>query len=498
MKRWFCLLQVAMMLTVALGGCGGSGGSSRSNGTSNTGTGNTGTGNTGTGDTGSGDSGGGTETSGAIPIVLNGTTATYNGVTIEAYDYVWHVSPSRADEYYTEGLNGSEVDNDTAEGDIGGDAVTIARDIRYIPSGLSFSGTAKNDDETEAASYYDSSVTLSGFTGPFIFATLPQANKQSTMTHSASEAYACPVLHINEPGTYSLSGTWNGQIWIDAGDEDDENARVTLILNGVTVNCAVGPALVFHDLYECGPASESAVTALGAASVGAYVTANAGAKVVIADGTTNNFTGSNVYRMLKVQAKKDSVTVIDGTDVEQQKKRYKMDGAFYSFVSMAISGGTKGDGVLNVTSTTYEGLDAEMHLTISGGVVNVNSADDGINVNEDDVSVFTLNGGTLTIVASGGDGIDSNGWIYLNSGKLDITSAGTATGPEGPLDADKGIVNNLGNNYTYQTTDGMGDDTGGTPPNGGNGGPSGETPPDGMGGTPPSGGSGVGGTPPSA
>ena len=490
MKRWFCLLLAAMMLTVALGGCGGSGGSSSSRGTSNTGTGNTGTGNTGTGDSGSS---GGTDTSGAVAIVLNGTTATCGGTAVEVFDYVWHVDPSRAAPWYTEGLNGSEVDDDTAEGDIGGDSVTIAHDIRYMPSGLSFNKTVTKDGESEAGCLY----TAEGYTN-YIFATLPQANKQSTMTHSASDAYACPVLHINEPGTYSLSGTWNGQIWIDAGDEDDENAKVTLILNGVTVNCAVGPALVFHDLYECGPADEDAVTAMGAANVGAHVAENAGAKVVIADGTTNSFTGSNVYRMLKVEKKNDSVTVIDGTDVSQQKKRYKMDGAFYSFVSMAISGGTKGDGVLNVTSTTYEGLDTEMHLTVSGGVVNVNSEDDGINVNEDDVSVFTLNGGTLTIVASGGDGIDSNGYIYLNSGKLDITSAGTATGPEGPLDSDKGTYNSLGDNYTYQTNGGMGGNNGGTPPDGGNGGPGGGTPPDGgMGGTPPSGGPGGGGTPPS-
>jgi hypothetical protein len=200
--------------------------------------------------------------------------------------------------------------------------------------------------------------------------------------------------------------------------------------------------------------------------------------------------------MLKVQPKKDSVTVIDGTDVSQQKKRYKMDGAFYSFVSMAISGGTKGDGVLNITSTTYEGLDTEMHLTIEGGVVNVTAPDDGINVNEEYVSVFTLNGGELTVTSTGADGVDSNGYIYLNDGKLTI-NVPRATGPEGALDSifedGSGIYNGLADgNYTVNSTGG-----GNTPPDGGNG-DTPPTPPDGgNGGTPPDGGPGGGGMPPS-
>ena len=46
--------------------------------------------------------------------------------------------------------------------------------------------------------------------------------------------------------------------------------------------------------------------------------------------------------------------------------------------------------------------------------------DDGINVNEDNVSVFTMNGGTLHIFAglgAEGDGIDSNGYIVVNGGR---------------------------------------------------------------------------------
>ena len=67
--------------------------------------------------------------------------------------------------------------------------------------------------------------------------------------------------------------------------------------------------------------------------------------------------------------KKDSKTV--------QKKLYKMDGAFYSFVSMNISGQEKATGILNITSG-FEGLDDELHLTIDGGNINIYAQNDGI------------------------------------------------------------------------------------------------------------------------
>ena len=77
--------------------------------------------------------------------------------------------------------------------------------------------------------------------------------------------------------------------------------------------------------------------------------------------------------------------------------------------------GDNGDdsGVLNITADN-EGMNSEMHLTINGGTVNIESQDDGINTNEDNVSVTTVNGGSLSVVAgrgAEGDGIDSNGYL---------------------------------------------------------------------------------------
>lgn len=449
------------------------------------------------------------DTSSAKIIVLNGDSATIDGSAVPTYDYVWHFDPDHADEYYTLGLNGTEeLDEDAVEEAISDQTVYIARDVHYMTSDLEFTGTAKNDEETEYAAYYSASVsadvasskypTSPDLWGPYIFATLPQtmggmgggtppdmngmtpaqtfsasesynsqiASTIALMTHSSEDAYANPVLHICKAGVYQLQGTWNGQIWIDVGE--DSSDKVAIILNGVDVTCSVAPAIVFHDLYECGPDDEDEVASRMAASssdIGYSVLDDAGAMVIIADDTTNNFTGANVYRMLKPQIKKTSVTKIDGTDVDQQKKRWKTDGAFYSFVSLAIGGGSKQNGVLNITSTTYEGLNSELHMTLESGVVSVTAPDDGINVNEDNTSVFTMIDGKLTISSSGGDGVDSNGWIVILGGSLDVTAAQDSNtlnaGAEGPLDADMGVYMDTSNvNYTHRASSG---NSGGVP-----------------------------------
>lgn len=79
--------------------------------------------------------------------------------------------------------------------------------------------------------------------------------------HDAEEAQAHTVVTIRSAGTYRLSGTLSqGQIAIDLGDdaEDDPDAVVTLILDGVDVTCTVAPALIFYNVYECGSSDETA------------------------------------------------------------------------------------------------------------------------------------------------------------------------------------------------------------------------------------------------
>lgn len=355
-------------------------------------------------------------------------TAVYDGETVPEYDYVWHADPSQAHDE----VKDSPAEYYTGDAPSGEDAVYIAHDIYYYPE-LDTEGFQRtNYDGAQEWVYH---YTAEGYED-YLFSTLPVSGSQlpTDMMHSAEEAYENAVLHITQPGTYQLEGEWHGQIWIDLGDTDetftDKTAKVTLILNGVDVTCTVAPALVFYSVYECDNTWES--QSQWSTDVD---TSDAGAKVILADGTENNFSGTNIFRILKTKYKDGSDTV--------QKKRLKIDGAFYSYVSMEIDGQEEGTGVLNVNAG-YEGLDTELHLTLNGGNVHIVSQDDGINVNEDGVSVVTINGGSLHIVGgagSEGDGIDSNGFLVINGGVV-IATANPAA--DSGLDSDGGSYINGG------------------------------------------------------
>ena len=242
--------------------------------------------------------------------------------------------------------------------------------------------------------------------------------------HTEEEAAAHTLVTITEAGTYRISGTLMGQLAVDLGDDavNDPSAVVTLVLDGADITCEIAPAVIFYNVYEC---SDSSVDTKGVVD-----TAAAGAVVVIADGSENHINGSYVAKIYK--------------DNTEQKKLAKYDGAFYSKRTMNVNGGTEGTGKLYIEAEN-EGLDSELHLTINGGNIYINSRDDGINTNEDNISVTTINGGYLYVnggLGEEGDGIDSNGYITINGGTVIVTANGK-TG-DGGIDADLDITINGG------------------------------------------------------
>ncbi len=316
--------------------------------------------------------------------------------------------------------------NNTAEKKVFEGAVAI----ELSDDGITVDGTAISEDK-ESAVYVANDIVFYLEGQGFTYGEGTEADE-----HSQEEADAHTVVHITEPGTYAVSGKLSaGQIAIDLGEdaEDDPEAVVNLILNGVDINCSVAPAVIFYNVYECGDKE------VETASKDVDTTA-AGANVLIADGTVNNVTGSYVARIYKSYELNEA-----GTEVIDNKKLHKYDAAFYSKMSMNVNGDEDGTGVLNITAEN-EGLDSELHLTINGGNINITSGNDGINTNEDEVSVTTINGGTLTIKVSGetgeGDGIDSNGWLVINGGTV-IAEACSTSGDAG-IDSDMGIHINGG------------------------------------------------------
>ena len=251
--------------------------------------------------------------------------------------------------------------------------------------------------------------------------------------HSQIEGDAHTVVHITEPGVYELTGTMDaGQIFVDLGDgtKNEEEAAAALILNEVDITCTVAPAILFYRTYECTADVEEDDAVMN------VDTSAAGANLVLADGTKNKLYGSYVAEIYEECELNE-----EGTEVVDSKKLYKFDGAVYSRRSMNISG----TGSLNVVAEN-EGIGSEMHLTINGGNINIKSGNDGINVNEENISVFTMNEGTLNIQVTGetgeGDGIDSNGWLIVNGGT--VNSFSNAESRDSGVDADKGIYINGG------------------------------------------------------
>jgi len=307
---------------------------------------------------------------------------------------------------------------------------TDATQIILQDEGITVDGTTIGTDNT-AAVYTANDIVYYESGKDFTYGEGSQKD-----AHTPEEAAAHTVVHITKPGVYELSGKLSlGQIAVDLGSDakKDPAAVVTLVLNGVDITCEVAPAVIFYNVYECGDA-ENATRNVD--------TSAAGANVIIADGTVNTVNGAYVEKIYEP----DSVVLNDDkTEVEDADKLHKYDGAFYSKRSMNIYGGKENSGVLNINAKN-EGLDSEMHLTINGGNIHIASGNDGINTNEDGVSVTTINGGKLTIKVTGetgeGDGIDSNGWLVINGGT--VMAAACSDSADAGIDSDMGIHINGG------------------------------------------------------
>jgi hypothetical protein len=112
------------------------------------------------------------------------------------------------------------------------------------------------------------------------------------------------------------------------------------------------------------------------------------------------------------------------------------------------------DGTININKS-YEGIEANK-ITINDGTINLTSSDDGINANGGDSNAgpgnstsntdnkdiyLKIAGGSITVNA-GGDGIDSNGSIYMSGGNVIVN---------GPTDNGNGAIDY---NNTFVVTGG--------------------------------------------
>ncbi|MDR0978462.1 MAG: carbohydrate-binding domain-containing protein [Lachnospiraceae bacterium] len=177
------------------------------------------------------------------------------------------------------------------------------------------------------------------------------------------------IVNIGAAGTYEISGSSkNAQISINASDTDE----IIIILNGADITYETAPAIIVYNAKD------------------EQIEGQANVKFILADGSENKVTGGSTS---------------------------DYDGAISSDISISF----EGNGKLIIDSSN-EGIETKRHVTFNSGNYEIYSNDDAINGSEDNISCITINGGTILAsikdTAVEGDGIDSNGSLYINGGTV--------------------------------------------------------------------------------
>lgn len=231
------------------------------------------------------------------------------------------------------------------------------------------------------------------------------------------------VININKSGTYEFTGKLlDGQISVDS---NNINGDVVIILNNVDITCEDAPAIFVFNKE----------------------TKSSTCNVIIktAKDSKNTISGGKIKQ--SVEGWSDQSELIysvekDYNDEGEYYERYKYDGAISSDISLTF----EGEGTLTVNALAKEGIETKRDITIDSGTYVINSLDDGMNAAADGESVITINGGNVlvnvTSEADEGDGIDSNGYLYINGGT--VYAFASEKSEDSGLDSDLGIYINGG------------------------------------------------------
>ena len=196
------------------------------------------------------------------------------------------------------------------------------------------------------------------------------------------------VITITKAGNYRLSGTYSGQVKVEAADSD----MVRLILDNATITNSTGAAINVVEADEV--------------------------VIYTASGSTN--------------------TISDGSSYSDTASG-SPDAAIYSKSDLTLAG----EGTLKVEGNYEEGIHTTDGLVTSSGTLEVTAANTGIK-GKDYVDILD---GTITVTASQ-DGIkatndtDGNrGWVRLNGGTVNISAGDDGFKAERVLEISGGTLN---------------------------------------------------------
>jgi len=258
--------------------------------------------------------------------------------------------------------------------------------------------------EAKATIYASSDLTLNGqgtliVTGNYLHAISSEDDLVIT-----GGKYVLTAVGDGLHGKNSVK-IYDGTITINAGDEgiqsdqtDDEEKGFISIDGGSITIASTGNGI-------------EAITVLRIAGGDINITAGDGSGtsakglkadelVLIIGGTiTLNCEDDGIHSNIDVTIDGGTLSIASGDD------------GIYTDENLVINGGS-------VTITqSYEGLEGST-ITISSGQIDITSTDDGMNTDGGDLPQLTINGGVISVFSSSGDGVDSNGDLTINGGKL--------------------------------------------------------------------------------
>lgn len=336
----------------------------------------------------------------AVPVTSNtGTSSTPLSVSYDSEDL--NANPNLENGSSIE-LNGDSIAFEGVGATVNGSVITITSAGTYRISGLLNDGQiAVNTADSEPVTLIFNGVNISNSTSAPIY-----------------------VLSANKTIITLANGTENtvtdAASYVFANAEDDEpNAAIfskdDLTINGsgsLTVNANYSNGIVTHDDLKI-TSGNITVNAVNDAIKGRNY-------IAVKDGTiTLNAGGDGLQSNNDEDATKGYILIEGGTlnitsamDGIQAETRLTISAGNINIVS-------GGGSVVNYElEESTKGLKAGLDITIAGGTLNIDSADDSLHSNNS----ITIDGGEIT-VASGDDGAHSDSTLTMNSGSLVITKA---------------------------------------------------------------------------
>ena len=221
------------------------------------------------------------------------------------------------------------------------------------------------------------------------------------------------VITITKAGNYHLSGTYSGQVKVEAADSD----MVRLILDNATITNSTGAAINVVEADEV------------------VIYTASGSTNTVSDGSSYSDTASGSPDAA-IYSKSDLTLAGEGTlkvEGKYEEGIHTTDGLVIASGTLEVTAantGIKGkdyvdilDGTVTVTATK-DGIKATNDtdgnrgwVRLSGGTVNISAGDDGFKAER----VLEISGGTLNITESN-EGIEAQ-YINILDGTVNVTSS---------------------------------------------------------------------------